>query len=57
MGQSTIEYLLALTAILLALLYGVQANGPVQRGLQSIMSGTESAMKKDVDAAKQRFYK
>ncbi len=54
-GQGTLEYLLVLLAILLALVYGVRQSGPIQSGTNSILTGAQEVMANAVRDAANRF--
>ena len=54
-GQSTVEYLLGLTTVLLALLYAARPGGPLQGGLKAILDGVQDHMRTSVDEAKSRY--
>jgi hypothetical protein len=54
-GQSTLEYLLVLVAVMLALFFGVRQNGPIQSAVSGVLSDTGSAISDAVEAAKKRI--
>ena len=48
-GQGTVEYLLGLTAILLALIYAARPGGPLQQAIGGMMTTSKDVMGKSVD--------
>lgn len=54
-GQSTLEYLLALVAIVLAILYAARSNGPIQTAVGKVLTDTSDVIKGAVDASAQRL--
>lgn len=41
-GQGTVEYLLLMVAVILAIFYAVRATGPIQAGVNSALRDTET---------------
>ena len=54
-GQTMLEYLLVMVAILFALLYAVRAGGPIQSAAEKVMSDSGSTMSSAVNAARARM--
>ena len=54
-GQGTIEYLLMVAAVLLALLFAARPSGPIQAGASTLLSTAGQAVADTVDDAKTRF--
>lgn len=54
-AQGTIEYLLVLVAILLAMLFAVRTGGPVQSAVDTLLSDVADVISKAVTDAKGRL--
>ena len=54
-GQGTIEYLLVLVAILLAVLFAASANGPIQAAIGSVSSDASNVITNTVNDVKGRL--
>ena len=54
-GQGTMEYLLVMVAVLLAVLFAAQAGGPIQSAVGTVLSDTSSVIDDMVTQVSQRF--
>ena len=54
-GQSTIEYLLVLVAIVLALIYAVRPTGPLQQAVANMVDQTGNTVEGLVNEAAAKF--
>lgn len=54
-GQSTLEYLLVLVAILLALFIGVRPTGPIQSAVGTMLSSSQTVIGQAVSNAQRRL--
>ncbi len=54
-GQGTVEYLLALAAILVALLAAAQPGGALQLAIQHVLDSSKTGMEASVTTASKKF--
>jgi uncharacterized protein (UPF0333 family) len=54
-GQAKLEYLLAMAAILLAILFAVRPGGPIQSAIGSVMNNAASKIRTTVNDAGSRL--
>ena len=54
-GQSTLEYLLVVVGILLAILFAVGAKGPLQGAVGGLLDDTSAAIGRAVNDVSSRF--
>jgi len=54
-GQGTLEYLLALLAILLAILYAARPDGPLQAAVSGLIDGTAGTIDQTVERSARRL--
>ena len=48
-GQGTVEYLLLLVAIILAIFYAVRPGGPIQSAVNSVLTDTQTVVTNTVN--------
>ncbi len=54
-GQGTLEYLLMAIVVLLAILYGVRKNGPLQLGINKVFANAMTVVGGAADAVASKF--
>ncbi len=54
-GQGTIEYLLVFVAIVIAFLYGVRQDGPIQTAVGGMLTHVQTAITTEIDKTKTRL--
>ena len=54
-GQGTVEYLLLLVGIILAILYAVRPSGPIQSAVDRALTDTETVVTNTVNQVRQKL--
>jgi hypothetical protein len=55
LGQTTLEYLLVLAAILLAIIFGVRQGGPIRTGVDTVMNDAATVISGLANDVSSRF--